>query len=62
MKRVVRPSPWLVARLGVPVGGRVRMLRALEDRQGREGPRNLDSVLSGSFASPKPPAGGEPEE
>ena len=24
-----------MARLGVPVGGRVRMLRALEDRQGR---------------------------
>ena len=28
----------------------------------REGPRNLDSVISGSLASPKPPAGGEPEE
>jgi len=28
----------------------------------RGGPRNLDSVLSGSLASPKPPAGGEPEE
>jgi len=28
----------------------------------RGGPRNLDSVLSGSLASPTPPAGGEPEE
>ena len=28
----------------------------------RGGPRNLDSVISGSLASPKPPAGGEPEE
>ena len=28
----------------------------------RGGSGNSDSVLSGSLASPKPPAGGEPEE
>jgi len=28
-------SPGLMARLGVPVGGRMRKLRALEDRLGR---------------------------
>ena len=27
-----RPSPGLMARLGVPVGGRVRKLRAVEDQ------------------------------
>ena len=48
MKRVVRPSPWLVARLGVPVGGRVRMLRALEDRQGRPvGDNYMVDVMKG---------------
>jgi len=32
MKRIRRPSPGLMARLGVPVGGRVRKLRAVEDQ------------------------------
>jgi len=32
MKRIGRPSPGLMARLGVPVGGRVRKLRAVEDQ------------------------------
>jgi len=27
-----RPSPGLMARLGVPVGGRVRKMRAVEDQ------------------------------
>jgi hypothetical protein len=31
MKKIGRPSPGLMARLGVPVGGRVRKLRAVED-------------------------------
>jgi len=31
VKRVGRPSQGLVARLGVPVGGRVKKLRAVED-------------------------------
>ena len=29
-----RPSPGLMTRLGVPVGGRVRTLRAIEDQSG----------------------------
>jgi len=32
MKRIGRPSPGLMARLGVPVGGRVRKPRAVEDQ------------------------------
>ena len=32
LKRIRRPSPGLMARLGVPVGGRVRKLRAVEDQ------------------------------
>ena len=32
MKRIGRPSPALMARLGVPVGGRVRKLRAVEEQ------------------------------
>jgi len=32
MKRIGRLSPGLMARLGVPVGGRVRKLRAVEDQ------------------------------
>ena len=30
-----RPSPGLMARLGVPVGGRVRKLRAVGDQSGQ---------------------------
>ncbi len=33
-KRVGRPSPGRRARLGVPMGERVRMLRAVEDQSG----------------------------
>jgi hypothetical protein len=32
MKKVGRPSPGLMARLGVPVGGPVKKLRAVEDQ------------------------------
>ena len=32
MGKIGRPSPGLMARLGVPVGGRVRKLRAVEDQ------------------------------
>ena len=51
------------------VTGATKILRVSWDeawgimaRAVREGPGNSDSVLSGSLASPKPPAGGEPEE
>jgi hypothetical protein len=34
----------------------------MDQRVKRGGPRNSDSVISGSLASPKPPGGGKPEE
>ena len=39
-----RPSPGLMARLGVPVGGRVRKSRAVED-QSAPIPREITSKL-----------------
>jgi hypothetical protein len=41
-----RPSPGLMARLGVPVGGRVRKLRAVED-QSAPIPEEITSELGG---------------
>ena len=41
-----RPSPGLLARLGVPVGGRVRKLRAVED-QSAPIPEEITSELRG---------------
>ena len=43
-----RPSPGLMARLGVPVGGRVRKLRAVED-QLTPIPEEITSKLGGSI-------------
>ena len=43
-----RPSPGLMARLGVPVGGRVRKLRAVED-QSAPIPEEKTSKLGGSI-------------
>jgi hypothetical protein len=43
-----RPSPELMARLGVPVGGRVRKLRAVED-QPAPIPEEITSELGGSM-------------
>jgi hypothetical protein len=40
------PSPGLMARLGVPVGGRVRKLRAVED-QSAPIPEEITSELGG---------------
>ena len=42
------PSLGLMARLGVPVGGRVRMLRAVED-QSAPIPKEISSKLGGSI-------------
>ena len=42
------PSPGLMARLGVPVGGRVRKLRAVED-QSAPIPEEITSKLGGSY-------------
>jgi hypothetical protein len=42
------PSPGLMARLGVPVGGRVRKLRAVED-QSATIPEEITSELGGSI-------------
>ena len=43
-----RPSPGLTARLGVPMGGRVRKLRAVED-QSAPIPEEITSKLGGSY-------------
>ena len=43
-----RPSPGLMARLGVPVGGRVRKSRAVED-QSAPIPKETTSELGGSI-------------
>ncbi len=43
-----RPSPGVMARLGVPVGGRVRKLRAVED-QSAPIPEERTSKLGGSI-------------
>ena len=43
-----RPSPGLTARLGVPVGGRVRKLRGVED-QSAPIPEEITSKLGGSI-------------
>ena len=45
------PSPGIMARLGVPVGGRVRRLRALED-QSAPTPKRQRASLEGAFISP----------
>jgi hypothetical protein len=42
------PSPGLMARFGVPMGGRVRKLRAVED-QSAPIPREITSKLGGSM-------------
>ncbi len=43
-----KPSLGLMARLGVPVGGRVRKLRAVED-QSAPIPKEISSKLGGSM-------------
>ena len=43
-----RPSPGLMARLGVPVGGRVKKLRAVEDHSAPI-PEEVTSELGGSI-------------
>ena len=43
-RRTERPSPWRMARLGVPVGGRVKKPRAVED-QSAPIPREIASKL-----------------
>ena len=48
VKRIGGPSPGLMARLGVPVGGRVRKLCAVED-QSAPIPREITSKLEGSI-------------
>ena len=48
------PSPGLLARLGVPVGGRVRKLRAVED-QSAPIPEKLTSKLGGGKGSGQVP-------
>jgi hypothetical protein len=45
-ERIGRPSPGFMARLGVPVGGRVRKLRAVED-QSAPIPEEITSELGG---------------
>ncbi len=45
-----KPSPGLMARLGVPVGGRVRKLRAVED-QSTSIPEERTSELGGIICS-----------
>jgi hypothetical protein len=45
-----KPSLGLMARLGVPVGGRVRKLRAVED-QSAPIPKERTSELGGSICS-----------
>jgi hypothetical protein len=44
VKRIERPSPGLMARLGVPVGGRVRKLHAVE-KQSAPIPEEIMSKL-----------------
>jgi hypothetical protein len=48
--KIGKPSPGLMARLGVPVGGRVRKLRAIED-QSAPIPEEITSGLGGSIDS-----------
>ena len=43
-----RPSPGLTARLGVPMGGRVRKLRAVED-QSAPIPEEITSKFGGTY-------------
>ena len=45
-ERIERPSPGLLVRLGVPVGGRVRKSRAVED-QSAPIPEEITSELGG---------------
>ena len=49
-----RPSSGLMARLGVPVGGRVRKLRAVED-QSAPIPEEITSELGGKEGTARCP-------
>ncbi len=51
-----RPSPGLMARLGVPVGGRVRRLRAVEDQSGPIPERERASLEGGDREQPDHPS------
>jgi len=46
--KIGRPSPGQMARLGVPVGGRVRKMRPVED-QSAPIPREKRTILEGVF-------------
>jgi hypothetical protein len=60
VKRIERPSPGLLARLGVPVGGRVRKLRAGEVQRPHPLKCRIRASLDGALLESRSTAAVEP--